>query len=231
MNNKFFATIAILFLCKSFALTAGDVQSKDQIAQGHFVWCAGAGHLDGLQIYLKKGIDVNGKNDHGSTALMNAVHYRKDEAIDLLLAHGACVNQTDSYGGSVIYLFLNEAAPEKLNVDTLRLLLRNSTCVAPTQGLTVQTPEEILASLRAESCGMRKLKGRNFIRKKADFFAENIEAVEDERRATVAEVVLMSRRIFPQQSVINGTILSYVSPYKETLEERARTLAHLPKQH
>lgn len=231
MKNKLFILAAALLLCKSFTFEAGGKQSKTQSDQDvslqdkidHFVICGGASKIDSLTKYLDGGIDVNAKNLDGKTALMVAVSFDRTEAIKLLVARGACVHQTNYKGDSALYLCLLGKPPEQWNADTLRVLLRSGRrCThSETIGLTFQAPEKAVAALRTASWSGAHAQ--------ADFLAANIEAVDDERRATVAAVALTSLGILPSHSPINGTILSYVSDYEETPAERALTLQSLKK--
>lgn len=223
MNNKIFASLVVLLLCKSLTLAAGGGQGKDQqdpnlsseARVGHFIICAAAGSLCDLKKDLDDGIDVNAKNSNGRTALMSAISFGKTETIHLLVGRGACVTQANDEGQSAVYRFLTGEDPKGLNVDTLRLLLRNSRCPhPPITGLAFQAPEDILVALQADSC--------DYARRQADFLAENIEAVKGTQYAAVAQA-LAAHKIFPQHSVIHRTILSYVSVYDASERQRPRT--------
>lgn len=229
MNNKIFARLAVLLLCKSLTLAAGGAHGKNQEPRKKYLQAktllevAATGNLEGLKAMLESGIDVNMPDESGITALMISVDFYRLRSMHLLLAHGACAYTTDDSCRSAITRVLNRCDKGE-SKSILRSLLKNTRCTHPVQTLNPEkTPEALLALLQAIDT--------DYARTQATFLAASIEAVEDERCATVAEVFLMSQRIFPLQSEINPTILSYLSSEKENLEERAHTLARLPKQH
>lgn len=45
-----------------------------------------------IEFLLKRGLDINGQNEQGATALILAAWYGREELVDLLLKHGADPN-------------------------------------------------------------------------------------------------------------------------------------------
>jgi ankyrin repeat protein len=58
---------------------------------------AGKGHTEIILSLIRKGADVNAKDEHGRTALMRAVQGRQIETIQVLLDHGADVSAEDCH--------------------------------------------------------------------------------------------------------------------------------------
>jgi ankyrin repeat protein len=78
--------------------------------QHAFVRTAAGGNLERINLYLDAGIDPNGEDDGGTTALYAAASSRSDEAIRLLVARGS-----DSKRRS----FRNESVPERVGFTPL----------------------------------------------------------------------------------------------------------------
>lgn len=218
MNNKISSALVLLLMFKTLIVLPGGSQSSvnKELDLGHdagtFTTFAATGNIKKLKDCLEKGVEVNAQDPNGyhSTALKVAADFNKTEAIEFLLAQGACVDQVDGVGNSALSAFLKKE-PEKWDQKVLRSLLRRSMNPHPAiVGLTFKTTEDILASWRAID--------HDYARKQADFLAENIEAVNDEKRAVETEKVLKEKVLFPQHSVINSTIVSYISDYNEKEE-------------
>ena len=65
---------------------------------------AKAGDLAAVQAQLDAGVDVNGKDWLGGTALLEAAIKGHKEVVELLIAKGADVNAKDKYGKTPLYL-------------------------------------------------------------------------------------------------------------------------------
>lgn len=170
-------------------------------------------NIETLEDMIARGASLQAHHFFGQTALECAISFGKADAMSVLLKHGGCIGQPNL---PMISLALDSVDKGNLSLDSLHWLLKMGKYKQ--LGSHEQTPQEVL---RSGFCGP----------KRTAILVPALEAVEDSERATVAEVVLMSHRIFPRHCVINDTILSYVSSYKETLEERAQTLAQLPNQY
>jgi ankyrin repeat protein/predicted Ser/Thr protein kinase len=68
------------------------------------IQAAARGHLDGVEILLDNGINVNDSGPAGTTALIEAVDGEHMEVIDLLLDRGANVNTANSRGVTPILI-------------------------------------------------------------------------------------------------------------------------------
>jgi ankyrin repeat protein len=73
-----------------------------------------------IDYFLQNGIDVNAKNEWGSTALMAAAYYGKADIANLLLQRGAKINDKDNFGSTSL-----QHACWRLNIEVVRLLLEN----------------------------------------------------------------------------------------------------------
>ncbi|MGB9635265.1 MAG: ankyrin repeat domain-containing protein [Candidatus Micrarchaeia archaeon] len=65
--------------------------------------CAREGDLQGLQDALKKGADVNAKNNYGETAGHYAAQNGHKDCLELLINAGLNVNARDNGGGTAGY--------------------------------------------------------------------------------------------------------------------------------
>jgi len=70
------------------------------------------GDLDQVSALLKIGMDVDAKDHHGQTALMNAAHAGQIELVRLLVENGANLNSTAKYNLSALMLALIARHPE-----------------------------------------------------------------------------------------------------------------------
>lgn len=73
-----------------------------------FVTAAAQGQTSKVVSYVKKGVDINGKNRARWTALAYAVKFGHNDIIKFLVENGADVNQTVNTGSSPLYIALNE---------------------------------------------------------------------------------------------------------------------------
>jgi len=62
------------------------------------------GDLEKVRSLLERGTDVNAKDEHGQTALMNAAHAGRVDLVRLLVAHGAALDVTAKYNLSALML-------------------------------------------------------------------------------------------------------------------------------
>ena len=62
--------------------------------------------LERVRGLLESGIDINAKDEHGQTALMNAAHAGQIELVRLLVEQGADLNLTAKYNLSALMLAL-----------------------------------------------------------------------------------------------------------------------------
>ena len=65
-------------------------------------------NLAAIRYLLKRGVDVNAKNNSGTTALMMAASYGNDDITALLLKQKATVNETDKYGYTAMFYAVEE---------------------------------------------------------------------------------------------------------------------------
>lgn len=86
-------------------------------AAAFFTYAAAMGNLGLLDKFLRSGLDVNARNDDGSTALYGAAVEGQVEVIEYLLAHGADVNLKNKNGRSPM-----QAAREMKRGDVIRIL-------------------------------------------------------------------------------------------------------------
>lgn len=230
MNNKISSAFVLLLMFKTLIVLPGGSQSSVNKEldlgpdAGTFTTYAGLGNIEKLKDCLEKGVEVNAQDPNGyhSTALKVAADFSKNQAIEFLLAQGACVDQLDDSGKSALAAFLRQE-PEKLDQKVLRSLLRRSMNPHPAiVGLTFKTTEDILASWRANSSP--------YAQKIACFLDEHIEAVKGTQYEAVAQA-LTELNIFPSHSVINSTIVSYISDYneKEELSKPRTCCIHVTK--
>lgn len=177
-----------------------------------FMDAAREGDLSVLKAMLASGIDVNITEGIlgcsalmvASSALECAVDRRPSDAIRLLVAHGACVNQINDIGYSAI-----DWALYSRDQDSLCFLLKNSRTMHP---------------FKKNSCPQEVLERHKIIAPdNAAFLAECIEHVNAGESRTVAEMVLIGQG-FP--SVITNTILPYIG-HEETPKEREQTIKRL----
>jgi serine/threonine-protein phosphatase 6 regulatory ankyrin repeat subunit B len=80
---------------------------------------ASMGRVNVMELLLRSGQEVDGKNTDGSTALHFAASFNRGEAIDCLLKHGANVNASDDNGMDA----LKYAAREPNRVRAIHRLL------------------------------------------------------------------------------------------------------------
>ena len=75
--------------------------------------------LDSVRSLLKKGVDINSKDEHGQTALMNAAHNGQVDLVRLLIEQGADLNTTAKYGLSALMLAIiaRQAAIARLLIE------------------------------------------------------------------------------------------------------------------
>ncbi len=64
------------------------------------------GDLEKVRSLLNDGVDINAKDEHGQTALMNAAHAGQLELLRLLIERGANLNVTAKYNLSALMLAL-----------------------------------------------------------------------------------------------------------------------------
>ena len=64
--------------------------------QDKFIEAAKKGDIERLQYFIDKGVDINVINRYGMTALYEAIHYDRLEAVDVLLKNGAEISTFDS---------------------------------------------------------------------------------------------------------------------------------------
>lgn len=96
--------------------------SADRLASGPHApeflnYAAASGNLRLVEIFLRKGIDVNTQDAEGSTALYGAAVEGQMKIIDLLIARGADVNRRNKWGHSPLY-----AARASKHEDAVRIL-------------------------------------------------------------------------------------------------------------
>ena len=60
------------------------------------------GDIDRVAMLLENGADVNAKTDTGTTALFNAILYRRTEVVRILLENGADVHVKTMYGSTTL---------------------------------------------------------------------------------------------------------------------------------
>ena len=70
------------------------------------------------------GLDINSRNDKGSTALHWAAYNSSYLTMNYLIALGADVNKVDCRGVSVLHLAV-QASEEEENARAIRLLVRH----------------------------------------------------------------------------------------------------------
>ncbi len=184
-----------------------------------------AGNIDGVKKCLDAGVDVNATDEICSTSLGHAIVSGHKEIISLLLENDACSHRVDFFNNSAISTYLIHHDQGKLDKNVVHSLLR-CRCVHSVTDPKFQMPEQLIASFRGQMYP--------YATQQADFVAAELEQIEDERRRTLADVVLNpvadKDRIFPRCSPINGIILSYISAHKETPAERQDTLQRqMPK--
>ncbi len=76
------------------------------------------GNLDSVRLLLENGIDINSKDEHGQTALMNAAHSGQIQLVHLLIEKGADLDTTAKYNLSALMLSLIAR-----NVEVAQLLI------------------------------------------------------------------------------------------------------------
>jgi ankyrin repeat protein len=64
------------------------------------------GDVEKVRLLLEKGADINSKDQHGQTALMNATHAGQVELVRLLIEKGADLNVTAKYNLTALMLAL-----------------------------------------------------------------------------------------------------------------------------
>lgn len=64
------------------------------------------GDLEKVRLLLENGADINSKDGHGQTALMNAAHTGQVELVRLLIENGADLDVTAKYNLSALMLSL-----------------------------------------------------------------------------------------------------------------------------
>jgi len=62
------------------------------------------GNIEKVRLLLEGGVDIDSKDEHGQTALMNAAHAGKAELVRLLIEKGAGLNHTAKYNLSALML-------------------------------------------------------------------------------------------------------------------------------
>ncbi|RPB19091.1 ankyrin, partial [Terfezia boudieri ATCC MYA-4762] len=77
------------------------------------------GHKTALQLLLDMGADINEKNPHGKTALLEAVFYNHLSCVKILIKRGADATISDHIGGSV----LHRAAQRLTDDEMMKFLL------------------------------------------------------------------------------------------------------------
>jgi ankyrin repeat protein len=65
-----------------------------------------------VRVLLEQGMDINARDEHGQTALMNAAHAGQEELVRLLIEKGADLNVTAKYHLSALMLALIAHHPE-----------------------------------------------------------------------------------------------------------------------
>jgi ankyrin repeat protein len=70
------------------------------------------GDLAQVRWLLEQGADINAKDEHGQTALMNAAHAGQTDLVRLLIEYGADLNITAKYNLSALMLSLLGRHPE-----------------------------------------------------------------------------------------------------------------------
>ena len=63
-----------------------------------------AGDIAGLETLLGAGADIDARDEHGQTGLMNAARDGKTEVVRWLVAHGADLNHTAKFNLSALML-------------------------------------------------------------------------------------------------------------------------------
>jgi ankyrin repeat protein len=72
---------------------------------------------------LKKGADINGRDNESWTPLMHASYYNHQEAIDCLLSHNARVHPRSDQGESAVYIAMKERNLSTVNLFNKRLYM------------------------------------------------------------------------------------------------------------
>jgi uncharacterized protein len=77
-------------------------------------WSAECGDLDALRQAISRGVDVNLKNELGSTALHRAIAGKQYEAVEELLSLGADVALQDAGGSTALHYAIEHKLPQVL---------------------------------------------------------------------------------------------------------------------
>jgi ankyrin repeat protein len=105
--------LAVGLLC----LAAGCPRSPKHPGQ-QLCSAAEAGDLGQVRLLLKRGLDVNAGNVHGSTALHEVALNDRRELARFLIEKGANINASDAFGRTPLY-----NAVEENHLDMIRLLI------------------------------------------------------------------------------------------------------------
>jgi ankyrin repeat protein len=76
---------------------------------------------------IKKGADVNAKNDSSNTVLMVASSYGYTKMAELLIRNGADVNAIDEHGCTALLCTMN--SPSESHIETTELLIQHGASV------------------------------------------------------------------------------------------------------
>ena len=75
-----------------------------------------AGNVDVMQQLLDAGVDVDGRDDNGRTALMHACSHARAKEVEWLLAHDAFEYAKDAKGNTCLYYAMRSGSQKILDV-------------------------------------------------------------------------------------------------------------------
>lgn len=167
--------------------SSNDIENTTILDPISLIYAASEGDLEEVKILIEKGININGQDDEGSTALIAAALAGHTEIINFLISKGADINIADNYGHTALTMVVEEGNYEMANLlinlgaDTIKgpegttvLMDTNAEnkdlaeCIINNTNINYQTSDEGLSALMSAVKKGEEAKVKLLIEHKAD---------------------------------------------------------------
>eukprot|EP00252_Welwitschia_mirabilis_P004144 TRINITY_DN14367_c0_g1_i3.p1 TRINITY_DN14367_c0_g1~~TRINITY_DN14367_c0_g1_i3.p1 ORF type:complete len:437 (-),score=71.32 TRINITY_DN14367_c0_g1_i3:101-1411(-) len=149
-----------------------DVNSKDFDSRTALHVAACEGHVDVVNLLIRRGANVNAKDRWGSTPLADAIHYENEEVRGILEAHGARLPKPPMHVTNETDIPEYEVDPKELDFSKSQLITKGTYQLAWWRGIQVAvkrfnddilTNDEKVQAFRDELTLLQKVRHPNVV--------------------------------------------------------------------